>query len=63
MQQRLIKESLRFLKPGGGLLFEFGAGQHGQVQGLIRRAGGYARIDLKTDEAGVARVVVAQKAD
>jgi release factor glutamine methyltransferase len=63
MQQRLIKESLRFLKPGGGLLFEFGAGQDGQVHGLIKRVGGYARVDFRTDETGVARVVIAQKAD
>jgi release factor glutamine methyltransferase len=62
MQLRLIKESLRYLKPGGSLLFEFGAGQDKQVQGLIKRTGGYDLIDFKTDQSGVARVVKARKA-
>jgi release factor glutamine methyltransferase len=61
MHLRLIKESLRFLKPGGSLLFEFGAGQEKQVQGLINRAKGYDHIDFSADQAGVARVVVARK--
>jgi HemK-like putative methylase len=62
MYQRLIKESLRFLKPGGNLLFEFGAGQDKQVEGLIKRAGGYDGIEFKTDPAGVPRVVIVRKA-
>ena len=62
LHQRLIKESLRFLKAGGHLLFEFGAGQEKQVTGLINRAGGYDRIDFDTDPEGIARVVIATKA-
>jgi release factor glutamine methyltransferase len=62
LHQRLIKESLVFLKPGGNLLFEFGAGQDKQVSGLINRAGGYDRIDFTCDANGIRRVVIAQKA-
>lgn len=62
MHQRLIVESLRFLKPGGSLLFEFGAGQDKQILGLFKRAGGFGQIDFKADNSGTARVVVAQKA-
>jgi release factor glutamine methyltransferase len=62
MYQRLIKESLRFLKPHGHLLFEFGAGQDRQVEGLINRSGGYDRIDFDTDPKGIARVVISKKA-
>ena len=59
MHQRLLKESLRFLKPGGALLFEFGAGQHKQVQTLVNRVGGYETVDFLFDRDGVARVVMA----
>jgi release factor glutamine methyltransferase len=62
IQQRLIKESLRMLKPGGHMLFEFGAGQDKQVKGLINRAGGYDKIDFSTDTNGIPRVVIARKA-
>lgn len=61
MYQRLIKESLKFLQPGGHLLFEFGAGQDKQVGNLIKRAGGYDRIDFSNDKNGLARVVIARK--
>lgn len=62
MHQRLISESLRFLKPGGALLFEFGAGQDKQILGLFNRAGGYSPINFKADKNGTARVVIAHKA-
>lgn len=62
MHQRLISESLRFLKPGGSLLFEFGAGQDKQILGLFNRAGGYNPITFKVDNTGTARVVIAKKA-
>lgn len=62
MHQRLILESLRFLKPGGALLFEFGAGQDKQILGLFNRAGGYGSINFKADKSGTARVVIARKA-
>lgn len=61
MHQLLITESLRFLKPGGSLLFEFGAGQDKQILGLFNRAGGYGPIDFKADHTGTSRVVIAQK--
>ena len=62
MHQLLISESLRFLKPGGSLLFEFGAGQDKQILGLFNRAGGYGPINFKLDHNGTARVVIARKA-
>lgn len=62
MHQRLILESLQFLKPGGALLFEFGAGQDKQILGLFNRAGGYGSISFKADKNGTARVVIARKA-
>jgi release factor glutamine methyltransferase len=58
---RLIKESLKFLKPGGALLFEFGAGQENQVKSLFDRTGGYTPVGFIPDRTGVARVVTARK--
>jgi len=60
VQQRLIKESVPFLAPGGFLLFEFGAGQERQVHGLFARASGY-ELELARDEEGTARVAIARK--
>lgn len=62
IHQRLIKDSLRFLKPGGHLLFEFGTGQDKQVGNLIHRAGGYDNVAFFNDQNGTARVVIARKA-
>lgn len=59
--QRLIKESLVFLKSGGYLLFEFGVGQDKQIQKLFERAGGYRMVEFEINKAGEARVAVGEK--
>jgi release factor glutamine methyltransferase len=56
MHQRLIKEAPEFLKAGGWLLFEFGAGQHRQVQSLFRRSKAFDLVEFATDAQGVERV-------
>ena len=58
IQQRLIKEAVGFLKPGGYLLFEFGVGQHRQVKGLFDRTGLYENVTFAADEAGEERVAI-----
>jgi release factor glutamine methyltransferase len=54
---RVVKEAMAFLRPGGALLFEVGAGQERQVQILIERSKAYGHITVVRNEAGVARVV------
>ena len=61
IHQRVVKEALPFLKPGGWLLFEIGAGQERQVQFLIARTRAYQEIRTVADAAGEVRVVGAQK--
>ncbi len=61
IQQRLVRDAQRFLKPGGWLAFEFGHGQERLATGLLSRAGGYTAIDLRHDEAGDPRVAVARR--
>lgn len=61
MYQRLIKDSPRLLKPGGHLLFEFGAGQEKQVGALFQRCTAYGPVGFASDNQGVPRVGIARK--
>jgi release factor glutamine methyltransferase len=56
VHQRLIKEAPEFLMPGGWLLFEFGAGQHRQVQSLFERSKAFDLVEFATDAHGAERV-------
>jgi len=58
--RRLIPESVRRLKPGGTLLFEFGYGQDAEVAELIENTPGLTMIELRRDFQGIPRVAVAQ---
>ena len=61
IHQRVVKEALPFLKPGGHLLFEIGLGQERQVTLLIGRTRAYEPARAVCNAAGEARVVVARK--
>jgi release factor glutamine methyltransferase len=61
IQLRLAKEALKFLKPGGWLLFEFGLGQDQQVKRLIDRTDGYDIVEFVRDRNGHPRVSVNRK--
>jgi len=61
MHQRLIKESPEFLKPGGWLLFEFGAGQRKQVQTLFERSKAYDLLEFVPDCQGIDRVGIGRR--
>lgn len=61
IQQRLVREALPFLKPGGWLAFEFGEGQDRQASALLSRGGNYQPVDLVPDTGGVPRVALARK--
>ena len=58
VHQRLLKDSLMYLKPGGFLFFEFGAGQDKQVGMLCRRIKGYTEAKFINDRQGVPRVAI-----
>ncbi|HUX90599.1 MAG TPA: HemK/PrmC family methyltransferase [Gallionellaceae bacterium] len=61
IQQRVIKEALPFLHPGGVLLFEIGLGQERQVRMLFDRIKVYEDIRLIANPAGDIRVVSGRK--
>ncbi len=61
IHQRVVKEALPFLRPGGALLFEIGLGQERQVDILFRRATSYTATQHEKDGAGQVRVVISKK--
>ena len=60
IHQRLIADAPTYLKPGGWLAFEFGAGQERQVSMLLRRAGAFGPITLVDNDECEPRVAYAQ---
>ena len=61
IHQRVVKEALPFLKPGGWLLFEIGLGQERQVKLLFERTRAYQDLRTAANAAGEVRVVGARK--
>lgn len=61
IHQRVVREALPFLKPGGRLLFEVGHGQERQVQQLLERTKAYENFSHRTDAEGVPRMVTATR--
>jgi release factor glutamine methyltransferase len=61
IHQRVVREALPFLKPGGSLLFEIGLGQERQVKMLFERTQAYERPRTVANSAGEVRVVAARK--
>jgi release factor glutamine methyltransferase len=63
IHQRVVKDALAFLKPGGWLLFEFGLGQHRQLKILFERSRSYPLLEFVNDEAGEPRVACARRSE
>lgn len=61
IHQRLVRDSVAFLRPGGWLAFEFGEGQDRMALSLINRSGGYDEATLVLDEHDVPRVALARR--
>ena len=57
IHQRVIRDALEFLRPGGILLVEVGLGQDRQVRMLYERSRGYEDIAAIHDDAGAPRVM------
>ena len=61
IHQRVVKDALPFLRPGGALLFEIGLGQERQVRLLFERTRAYDDIQSIQNAAGEVRVVTGRK--
>jgi release factor glutamine methyltransferase len=57
--EKLVCEARRFLKPGGHLILEIGAGQEGTVRAMF--GAGWDAAEVVPDLAGIPRVVAARK--
>jgi release factor glutamine methyltransferase len=62
LHERLLHESLPFLKSGGLLLMELGQGQAPLVRRAAEQVGGYTGFQTVKDEAGIERVMIARRA-
>jgi release factor glutamine methyltransferase len=59
--RRLVRESADLLCEGGWLIMEVGQGQAKPVRRLVEDTGRYGAVEIRPDQAGIARVVCAQK--
>jgi release factor glutamine methyltransferase len=57
--RRLIAEAVLRLNPDGVLMFEFGMGQHEQVEQLIAATAGLRIIEIRNDLQAIPRVAIA----
>lgn len=62
IHQRVVRDAVRFLRPGGVLAFEIGVGQERQVRTLFERTKSYSDVRALHDADGQARVVLGSKA-
>ncbi len=60
--ERLIEQAYPFLMPGGLLVLELGQDQGAPVCRQVRKKAAYRAIELVRDEAGIERVLVAERA-
>lgn len=58
---KLIRESEKFLKTGGWLVFEIGAGQGNLLRKKLERSKVFSVVDSKANDEGVIRVLMARK--
>jgi release factor glutamine methyltransferase len=60
---RLLQDAPRWLRPGGWLAFEVGAGQGGPVVRRLRNIKAFGDVRELTNDAGEVRAVLARRAD
>jgi HemK-like putative methylase len=61
LHQRVARDAMALLKPGGWLVMEFGLGQERQLGVVAARTRGYDSIELFRDSDGAPRVIAARR--
>lgn len=59
--RRLVQEAAGLLRTTGWLILEVGQGQAESVRALIEATGRYGTVDVRPDQAGIDRVMCAQR--
>ncbi|HEU4685837.1 MAG TPA: peptide chain release factor N(5)-glutamine methyltransferase [Nitrospira sp.] len=62
MHERLLEAVPNYLRPGGFLVMELGQGQSARLQKAIYRNGAYQSAEIICDDAGIDRIVIADRA-
>ena len=62
LHERLLNEAIPYLVPGGLLMMELGLGQSAEVEALLRANPAYSSIEIISDDAGIDRVIIAERA-
>ena len=57
IHQRVARDAMWLLRPGGWLVMEFGLGQERQLEHVISRSRGYQAVELFPDPSGAPRVI------
>jgi release factor glutamine methyltransferase len=60
---RLLQDAPRWLRPGGWLAFEVGAGQGGSIVRRLRNMRAFREVRELTNDAGEVRAVLANRAE
>lgn len=63
LHERLLNDAIPYLVPGGFLILELGLGQSAEVEALVKKKPGYTSVDIVPDEAGIDRVLIAERAE
>ena len=63
LHERLLNDAIPYLVPGGFLILELGLGQSAEVEALVKKKAGYTSVDIVPDEAGIDRVLIAERAE
>ena len=61
LHERLLRESGRYLAPGGALIMEIGVGQACAIRRIVGQTSGYRFHRLVYDAAGLERVVIVER--
>lgn len=63
VHERLLREAVPFLAPGGLLVMEMGQGQSVELTKLVESIATYRAVNVVRDQAGIDRVLIAERAD
>lgn len=61
--QRVMSEAPNYLRGGGWLVFEVGAGQGPSIAKMLNRNENYQNVEMIEDESALVRVIAVQKSD
>ncbi|BCA56112.1 Release factor glutamine methyltransferase [Nitrospira sp. KM1] len=61
LHERLLQDGWRFLAPGGWLIMELGKGQSSILKEKTQCLGPYCSVDVIQDEAGIDRLLLAER--